>query len=263
MTPSQPPTQSPPEYTVTIWETIAITVGAVVLVAIGFAGLGFKALNNAFSPGRAEAIARSIMTYDIPNGSEGLFGANVGGARVAVVASTTLPTGLPNSPVLSDSSIPPAIELLVARIPVSQETEEFDSGTPATTEFFAGFSFSYQVEGAFEVSESRREYRDFCGATTPITVQEGTLTLPDQHTRLPAVKYKINVDRDTDNYIANLTTVGQDAEQNVETVFKSLRCITSQFQRQSKPESRTLTRFTIHPDRATMRRHNLLAEIQP
>ena len=236
MTLSEPPTPSSPEYTVTIWETIAITVGAGVLVAIGLAGLGFKALNNAFSPGRAEAIARSIMTYEIPNESEGLFGANVGGARVAVVASTTLPKGLPDSPALNSSPIPPAIELLVARIPVSQETEEFGSSAAATTEFFSGFSFSYQVEGAFAENEARIEYREFCGAVTPIAIQEGTLTLPDQRTRLPAVKYKINVDRDTDNYIANLTTVGQDAEQDAEAVFKSLRCITPQFQRESKPE---------------------------
>jgi hypothetical protein len=209
---------------VSIWETIAIATGAVLLTAIGLAGLGVKALNNAFHPGRSEAIARSILTYSIPGGSQGVFGTNLGGARVAVVTSRT---------VLSGGSVPqtedplPTVELLVAQIPVSQEPLEIER--EATSEFFSGFSFSYQVQGAFEVERSHTEYREFCGAMAPVTVQTGNLTLPEQTAQVPATKYEMNVDRDQSNYIAILVTVGQDADRQAEAVFQSLQCTPSPY----------------------------------
>lgn len=206
------------QYPVSIWETIGITIGAVFLVAIGLAGLGVKALNNAFYPDRAEAIARSIITYNIPGGSKGIFGTNLGGARVAVVSSQTLPQGVTTA---SLEELP-SIELLVAQIPVSQETEEIKR--EATSDFFSGFSFSYQSPEAFQVNKTHTEQRQFCGAMAPVTVHEGTLTLSDQTTRVPAIKYEVNVDRDENNFIAILVTVGQAAGENAETVFRSLQC---------------------------------------
>ena len=137
MTPTPNFPESPPQYPVSLWEGIGIAVGAVLLVAVGLAGLGIKALNNAFNPQRAEAIARSVITYQIPGGTEGLFGANLGGAKVAVVGSNAPPKGI------SEVAPPlPAIELLVARIPASQETEEIVPQETAANEFFSGFSFS-------------------------------------------------------------------------------------------------------------------------
>jgi hypothetical protein len=221
---SQSSPDSVPQYSVSIWETIAIATGAVLLTAIGLAGLGVKALNNAFHPGRSEAIARSILTYTIPGGSQGVFGTNLGGARVAVVTSNTVLPG-ESIPVTEDPL--PTVELLVAQIPVSQETLEIER--EATSEFFSGFSFSYQVQGAFEVEQSQTEYREFCGAMAPVTVQTGKLTLPEQAAQVPAMKYEMNVDRDQSNYIAILVTVGQDADRNAEAVFQSLECIPSTY----------------------------------
>lgn len=206
------------QYPVSVWETIGIAAGAALLTAIGLAGLGVKVLNNSFYPERAEAIARSIITYDIPGGSRGVFGTNLGGARVAVVAGKAFPQGMatPTSEEL------PAIELLVAQVPVSQETEEIER--QATSEFFSGFSFSYQSLEAFQVQSTETQHRQFCGGTAPVLVREGTLTLADQTTRVPAVKYEVNVDRQQNNFIAILVTVGQEAEKNAETVFQTLRC---------------------------------------
>lgn len=218
---SESPTEFTAQYPVSIWETIGIATGAVVLVAIGLAGLGVKALNNAFYPERAEAIARSIISYNIPGGSRGIFGTNLGGARVAVVAGQAFPQGIA-TPAPEEL---PSIELLVAQIPVSQETEEIER--EATSEFFSGFSFSYQSLEAFQVTETHTQQREFCGAMAPVIVHEGTLTLSDQKTRVPAMKYEVNVDRQESNFIAILVTVGQDAEKNAEAVFRTLECKTS------------------------------------
>lgn len=211
----------PPQYPVSIWETIGIATGALLLGIAGLAGLGVKALNNAFDPQRAEEIARSMILYTMPGGSQGLFGTNVGGARLAVVGSTALPHGSDRNAILPEDT-PPAIELLVARIPSSQETEESEENT--TNEFFSGFSFSYQIEGAFQLDESRLEYREFCGAVVPVKIQQGQLTLSDQVTRLPAVKYSVNLEQEQEDYVVILATVGQDAEAQATTIFKSLRC---------------------------------------
>jgi hypothetical protein len=137
-----------------------------------------------------------------------------------VVASQTLPQGISQTD--ADLEELPSIELLVAQIPVSQETEEI--AREATSDFFSGFSFSYQSPEAFQVSRTHTEQREFCGAIAPVTVREGTLTLSDQTTRLPAMKYEVNVDRDKNNFIAILVTVGQEAGANAETVFRSLQC---------------------------------------
>ncbi|NJO43432.1 MAG: hypothetical protein HC769_26460 [Cyanobacteria bacterium CRU_2_1] len=226
MTNSLPtPDSSAQPLSVSIWEGIAITAGAVMLVAIGLAGLAIKALNNAFDPRRAEAIASSIIEYEIPGGSMGMFGANVGGAKVAVIASSNPPDGIPKT--LADGQIPPpAIELLVARIPVSQETGEIEPQSSAANEFFAGFSFSYQTEGAFQIMNTRVENKEFCGTVAPVTIQKGILTLPDQTTRLAAVKYDVQVIREADSYVAILSTVGDRAEADANQVFESLECST-------------------------------------
>jgi hypothetical protein len=213
-------------YPVTVWETVGIVAGAIALVAIGFAGLGAKLVSNAYEPARAEAIASSLITYEMPGESGGQFGANLGGARIAVVSTDELPTGL--SPVLLSQaeSLPRAIELLIARIPVSQESEALDSEGEITHNFFSGFSFLYQVDGVFEVSTYQTEYREFCGGMTPVTIQRGMLTLPDQST-LPAVRYEINAERAADHYIAIITAVGQNASQQSNDLFRSIRCTTT------------------------------------
>lgn len=210
--------EPPPQYPVSLWESIGIAIGAVLLVAVGLAGLGVKALNNAFNPQRAEAIARSVITYQIPGGTEGLFGANLGGAKIAVVSSTASPQGI-----APETSPLPAIELLVARIPASQETEEIVPQETAANEFFSGFSFSYQVEGVFQVRQAATEYKSFCGSVVPVTVTRGDLTLPNQST-IPALKYEASIDRTTESYMAIITAVGQSAEKQAEEVFSSLKC---------------------------------------
>jgi hypothetical protein len=219
---------APIQYRVSIWEGIAIFAGAVFLVAIGLAGLGIKAMNNAFNPKRAEAIAQSMVGYEIPGGSKGLFGTNIGGGKIAVVTGSAILPSSPSStlsPSASGNASIPEIELLVARIPVDEKTDPPDSEAPPDSgTFFPGFSFSYQTEGAFQVNRSQTAHRLFCGVTAPVTIQEGTLTLPDQSTSVPAVRYETKVDLNADTHVVILSTVGQNAEVNANTVFQSIKC---------------------------------------
>jgi hypothetical protein len=210
------------QYRVTIGETIGIVVGAIGLVAIGLAGLGIKTINNIYEPERAEAIARSIITYNLPN-EAGRFGTNVGGARMAVIASNDLPEGLSPLPTSEEISLPAAIELLIARTPISQESEEIAPDSEISHEFFSGFSFLYPVEDAFNIQNSRTEYREFCGGLAPVVVQSGILTLPDQ-SKLPAVRYGVRAERDPDRYLAVIAAVGENASNQAIDLFHSIRC---------------------------------------
>ena len=205
-------------YSVSIWEAIAIFAGAIFLIGVGVAGLGLKTLNNAFDPKRAEAIAQSLIEYNIPGGSEGTFGTNLGGAKVAVIASTR------KLPVLQPQVLPPSeIELFIARIPINEVTT-VDSEEEFSNEFFPGFSFSSQVEAAFKPLTSRTEKREFCGVPTQIIIQEGSLVLSDQTPPIPAVQYQARVVKNAERNVAVLSTAGQNAKENAAKVFESLKC---------------------------------------
>ncbi len=211
------------EYPVSILEGIAITGGAVLLIATGLVGLGFKALGNAFNPERAEAIARSLMTYDIPGGSSGFFGTNIGGGKMAVVASTaTIPAkGTPSSP---------KIELFLARMPITEDPK-VDSGadsSPAAdvlnNELFSGFSFSYPDPAAFQIQNARTEQKLLCDAFIPVEIQQGLLTMAEGVAPLPAVKYQVNRPIEAKHDVIVISALGPDAIPQANQVFKSLSC---------------------------------------
>lgn len=209
------------EYQVSIWEGMAIAAGAVLIVAAGLAGLGVKALGNAFDAERAEAIARSLMSYEIPGGSRGFFGANIGGGKMAVVASTATVTqpGVPQSP--------PAVELFLAQVPLTEETKTED-GADATpqpeNELFSGFSFSYQDPATFQITNQRVEQKLFCGATTPVEIQQGNLTVVDGFPPVPAIKYEVRRPLETENQVVVISALGNNAPQQIDQVFGSLAC---------------------------------------
>ncbi|NJR38245.1 MAG: hypothetical protein HC781_04550 [Leptolyngbyaceae cyanobacterium CSU_1_4] len=217
MADASPIPASSTQSSVSIWEAIAIFAGAIFLISVGVVGLGLKTLNNAFDPKRAEAIAQSLIEYKIPGGAEGTFGTNLGGAKVAVVASTR------KLPGLQSQVLPPSeIELFIARIPINEVSsvgaeEEFNN------EFFPGFSFSSQVEAAFKPVTSRTENREFCGIPTRVTIQEGALVL-SEHSPIPAVQYQARVVKNAERNIAVLSAAGQNAKGNAALVFRSLKC---------------------------------------
>jgi hypothetical protein len=222
-------------YRVSIWEGIAIGTGAIFLGLVGLAGLASKALDNAYQPQRAEAIARSLIDYDIPGGSIGKFGANIGGAKIAVVSSRRYPAGITPTPAIA---APSQLELFIAQIP------DQEKGVPETEEdidnndFFPGFSFSYQDPTHFQIQTTRRETKTLCQQPLPITIHTGTLQLPSPSSpsspsspanlqppiSLPATQYETTLYQEAKTYTLILSGVGQDAAQQVEQVFNALRC---------------------------------------
>lgn len=216
--------QSTPKDTVSVWEGIAIAAGAVLLVAVGLAGLGVKALNNAFDPRRAQATAQSIADYQISGGARGVFGTNLGGGKLAVMGSlsTVAISGLP-----SGAESPAQTELFLARIPIiegannpsSEEDITVDSGI-----FLSGFSFSYQDVDAFQISNVRTENYLLCGASVPVTIETGTLTVAPDASSIPAVRFQAETNFNEHTYVAIVSALGDRAESRAIEVFDSLRC---------------------------------------
>lgn len=207
------------QYPVSIWEGIAIVGGAILLVATGLAGLGVKALGNAFDSPRAEAIARSLMTYDIPGGSKGFFGTNIGSGKMAVVTS--------NQMVSLEAQQTPAIELFTARMPLNRETDTEAKSVPTPqpeNELFSGFSFSYQDPTAFQVSQAEVEQKLFCGALTPVEIQQGVLTIASGTAPVAAVKYEVKRVLDDESHIVVISALGDQATTQAAAVFDSLQC---------------------------------------
>jgi hypothetical protein len=223
---------SQPQYSVTVWEGMGIVVGAVCLMAIGVAGLVYKFFVNAADPDRATTIAHSMMRYSIPGGAEGVFGANLGGAKIAIVSSPTFPK---DTTTLSDADAQKVsgVELFIARVPLDVETlpdpalvaPDAEKATDAYDIFSSpDFSFSYRTGEDFQSASDRTENRLFCKRVVPIRIQEGELNLNSQLQPVTAVKYDAIALLDSGKRQVTITAIGQNAEQQAEAVFKSLRC---------------------------------------
>lgn len=225
--------QPQPQFQVTIWETIAISVGGVLLVAIGLAGLMYKFFSNAADPHRATTIAQSLIDYQIPGKAQGVFGANLGGAKVAIISSATFPQ---NPAAMSESAIANAtgVELFVARVPLDVETTTepgstptpIPNATPDANPLFSSpdFSFSYRSGEDFQVQSSETQDLKLCSQVVPVRIQTGELTLATELPPVNAVKYDAIAIFDNSKRQITLTAIGQNADQQAARVFNSLRC---------------------------------------
>jgi hypothetical protein len=217
---------------VSFWEVVMVLAGAVLLAIAGALGLVIKFINNAEDPQRAKAIANSLIDYSIPGGAVGAFGANVGGAKIALIVSQELV----NQELFSEAPLqqqgvstfaaaiapPPMAELFVARVPLDRRTSQETTATEHLT--FPGMLFSYEPEGVFQLDSSRTENQFLCGAIAPITIQIGQLQLAESSVQIPAVRYDANVVLNSYNLIVTLSTLGADAEENAAAIFQSLQC---------------------------------------
>lgn len=226
---SESPTQ--PQYSVTIWEAIAITVGAVLLVAIGLAGLAYKFFGNAANPQRASLIARSLMDYQLSGESQGIFGANLGGAKVAIVSSASFLTD-PAKLTEADLASLSGVELFIARVPLDVETAVTPSPSPPASppasppDLFSSpdFSFSYRAGEDFRVISTQTQDLRFCYNTVPVRIQTGELSLYPELPPVYAVKYDAVAIFDNSKRQVTVTAIGANAEKQAASVFNSLRC---------------------------------------
>ena len=217
-----------PQISVTIWETIAIGAGALLIVVIGVAGLMYKFFSNAADPHRATVIAQSLMEYKIPGRVQGVFGANLGGAKIAIVSSTTFPQ---NPATLPPGQLAQAtgVELFIARVPLDVETvaptQPGVIATPPADPFTSpDFSFSFRAGEDFQVETSRTADLRFCNTTVPVQIQTGALRLAPGLNPVYAVKYDATAIFDNSKRQITLTAIGNDAAKNAASVFNSLRC---------------------------------------
>jgi hypothetical protein len=227
-----PESLTPSVPAVTVWEGIAIAAGSVLLVAMGAAGLVYKFFVNAANPQRATQIAQSLMDYNIPD-TEGVFGANLGGAKVAIVSSRSFP----KDAAVLDGINPAAakgVELFVARLPLDVEKTASQNATrppstsnisPSYDPFSASdFSFSYRSGEEFTVNQERIEEKMFCQQKVPVRIQEGNLALSSQAPQIPAVKYDASAPVGNSKRQVTITAIGPTAKQDAAMVFNSLNC---------------------------------------
>lgn len=188
------------QYSVRFWEIILIVIGAIALISLGLIGLGIKALNNAFDPARAEAIAKSFMDYKIP-GAQGIVGFHIGAIKLAAVQSSTNP---------------PDVILSISETPVKKEIgrEDADLDVP----------FQIDFGGTFTAKTSRIDLRSLCGQTVPVTIATGEKTFTDQPGALPAVRYSAQATEADIEREVTLITTGNKAEEKAANVFSSLQC---------------------------------------
>lgn len=207
----------------TWWEGVAIAAGGVTLVAIALAGLALKAFDNAFDPQRSEAIARSFMRYQIPGGSRGVFGFNLGGSKIALVTSHAVVEDLKKIPELDDASRA-EIQLWIARVPVERTTDAEDS--PETAD--ENLSLSSSPHAGFTVTQTRVQQKSLCGRQVPVKLYQGTLQLSDRVPPVPALRYDtsafVETEEEKNEYQVTLIAIGSNFEAKAETVFNSLQC---------------------------------------
>lgn len=216
-----------PDYPVTLWEALAITIGAFALVAVGAIGLVYKFFDNASNPQRATAIADSLMQYRLPGKVQGVFGTNIGGGKVAIVSTSTFPrdvSELPNSPETLTG-----VELFLAKVPPDIETDEFkkqQNSRPYDYDFLRNqdFSLSYRSGNDFQANQERSQNSWFCGVPTTIRIQDGNLFLSPDSAPLAAVKYEATALLSNSRRLATIVAIGRDADRQAAQVFKSLKC---------------------------------------
>lgn len=190
-------------YTVKIWEVILIILGAIALLGAGLSGLGAKLLVNMFEPERAETIAKSLIDYQIPGGSQGVAGMNVGAEKFAIVKS---------------NSNPPDLILSVSKTPIGQATDDLDFSLEEE------ISLQENINGKFVISRSSQINKIFCDRKLPVIAQYGQQNLSDSSHSLPAIQYSLKTTKDNIEYAISLLAIGTNAQDKVNRVFSSFKC---------------------------------------
>jgi len=194
-------TNSNTNYSVSIWETIGITLGAIALVLAASVRLGWKYSSDTL---RSEIIARSLIDYQIPGGSQGVFGINIGAGKFAIVSSVK------NVP---DTNTP-ELQIIVSKVPTTQ-AENIDSNIFSNNQF--------------EVESSTTVKQEFCGQSSNLLIEKGQQTLLDGVSKSPATQYTLKAVVGNHERQVIITALGQDSEQKAKSVLWTLKCIIKKY----------------------------------
>lgn len=212
---------------VSVAELIAIAAGAMAIIGIAAAGVGLKALNNAFDATRAKRTAQSIFEYQLPGGERGVFGTQIGGATLAIVASEHTSHRFSLAP---DSDVIPVVELQVAKIPLTKmendpSLEEFLPAQNSDIVQLPGISFSYEPRYQFTTLTVQERLHRLCNQETTTVVKTGYLTTGTSGKKATsALRYRTEVFSEKYAYLVLLTTSGDTADAMASDVFKTLQC---------------------------------------
>jgi len=188
------------DYTVSLWESIGIGIGALILFLVGFSYLAWKSHNNNFDSERSQAIARSLISYQIPGGSKGLYGINIGGGQLAIVSS------LKNLPNTYNSEI----KIIVSKVLITQ-AENLDPRVFLDSQLIASYSKTLS--------------KQFCNRTSRLLIEKGQMLLSDGEHTSPATQYTLR------NIVGNyqreviITSLGKDSEKKGQIVLQNINCI--------------------------------------
>ncbi len=209
------------DYRVGILEIIAIVFGAFALVGIALAGLWTKAATNMLDPQRAEATARSFVEYTIPGKSRGVLGMTIGSAKLAIVQSI---------------QEPPNVVLLVEKSPTDQQpyqrlwrdgqsTDGADGetdGKQTSLSFRVASLLGVRVD--FPATNSYQRMGNFCGDRVMLTIEDGQPSYGDGLPSVPATRYVAKRTGGNTEWTLIIMTYGNDAQEQAEAVFNSIRC---------------------------------------
>ncbi|NJL91083.1 MAG: hypothetical protein HC916_15820 [Coleofasciculaceae cyanobacterium SM2_1_6] len=193
----------PKEYNNSFAELMLIIGVAGMLFSAGLVNVGIHAAKNAFDSQKAEAIAKSMMRYKIPNGSHAQIGLNIGAIRMAIVTSKTNP---------------PNAGLLIARIPVNSETNR--------NQLKQDFTLWYKswIEQRINFTSSYEQTKTLCESEVSVTIQEGELALENRSSTIPITQYITSVTSPNSELAIVIFTNGQDAQTEAASIFDSLQC---------------------------------------
>lgn len=187
---------------VKLLDWVMIIGGAIALVTTGIIGLGMKAYSNALDPKRAEAVAKSIIDYRIPGGSQGEYGIKFAGIKLAKVHSKTSP---------------PDVEIFVMQTPLNRDTQNQEDIERLRTPL-------QPKPAEIEVLSSYSQNMKFCGKPIDVTIEQGIYSLEDRYSTIPAVQFTVSTIANDERLIVEVQALGKNAKQKALTVLRSIKC---------------------------------------
>lgn len=201
------PQETQPKKSPNILKWLGIGCGITLILLGGiFITLGYlskKALDTMMNPEAAEKTAKSIMEYDIPNGSKGVFLINVGNLKMAQVVS---------------NNEPPEVELTLAEFTADFQGKEEEMKKSLENQTQKNHKNNFKVEF------TRTEKKQLCSQEVSVKITEGTVTQASQTEAVPAVNYEAQVINNNKMQIVMLQTQGKEAKVKADKVFESLDC---------------------------------------
>jgi hypothetical protein len=215
--PSEPMPESPIEDTsdmlndrVKKREILLVGLGAGLIVAFALYELANQFFSKIKNPEQAESIVDQVVKYEMPGGSQGLKSFKTNTEAFALVGNR---------------QNPPNLLLLVSQAPI-EPTATNDAPNLAEE-----LDIPSALVGSWRSAKTTTESRQFCGQTVPVTIRQGNYRLLESPGQMVKMReYLIVYPQKTMQTSIQLFAIGPEAAQQIDTVFQSFQCPTTQSQ---------------------------------